>query len=42
MVYAELEPPPAEGYTTQLAESADLLHWNPLGTILDRGDTNAL
>jgi hypothetical protein len=41
MVYVELEPPPAEGYTTQLAESADLLHWNPLGTILDRGDANA-
>ena len=37
MVYVQLEPAPLEGYTTQLAESADLLHWSPLGTILPRG-----
>ena len=37
MVYVQLEKKPAEGYTTQLAESADLLHWKPLGTILERG-----
>ncbi len=38
MVYVQFEAPPVQGYTTQLAESADLLHWKPLGTILDRGD----
>ncbi len=37
MVYIQLEPAPEEGYTTQLATSADLLHWKPLGTILPRG-----
>ena len=41
MVYVQLEDPPAQGYTTQLAESSDLLHWKPLGTILDRGDASA-
>ncbi len=40
MVYAQLESEP-QGYTTQLAESADLLHWKPLGTILPRGETNS-
>lgn len=38
MVYVQFEAPPSLGYTTQLAESSDLLHWKPLGTILDRGD----
>ncbi len=37
MVYVQFETPPTLGYTTQLAESPDLLHWKPLGTILDRG-----
>ncbi|MFT4176695.1 MAG: hypothetical protein QM627_08550 [Luteolibacter sp.] len=37
MMYVQFEPKPAEGYTTQLAESDDLLNWKPLGTILDRG-----
>ena len=41
MVYVQLEDPPAQGYTTQLAESADLLHWTSRGTILDRGDAGA-
>lgn len=40
MVYVQLENDP-QGYTTQLAESADLLHWKPLGTILPRGASNA-
>ena len=40
MVYVQLENGPT-GYTTQLAESADLLHWKPLGTILPRGASNA-
>lgn len=39
MVYVQLENDP-QGYTTQLAESADLLHWKPLGTILPRGASN--
>jgi predicted GH43/DUF377 family glycosyl hydrolase len=41
MVYAQLEKRPADGYTTQLAQSDDLLHWKPMGTILDRGDEDA-
>lgn len=41
MVYVQLEGEPIQGYTTQLAESDDLLHWKPLGTILQRGETNA-
>ncbi len=41
MVYVQFEAPPSLGYTTQLAESADLLHWKPLGTILDRGGPGA-
>lgn len=41
MVYVELERPPAEGYTTQLAESADLLHWETLGAILQPGPDGA-
>jgi predicted GH43/DUF377 family glycosyl hydrolase len=41
MMYVQLETAPAEGYTTQLAESDDLLHWKPLGTILDRGNAEA-
>jgi beta-xylosidase len=40
MVYVQLENQP-QGYTTQLAESDDLLTWKPLGTILPRGDSNA-
>ena len=40
MVYVQLENEP-QGYTTQLAESDDLLHWKPLGTILPRGASNA-
>lgn len=40
MVYVQLENAP-QGYTTQLAASDDLLHWQPLGTILLRGATNA-
>ncbi|MFO1488935.1 MAG: glycosylase [Verrucomicrobiota bacterium] len=39
MVYVLFEKDP-QGYTTQLAESADLLHWKPLGTILPRGASN--
>ncbi len=41
MVYVQLEEKPKEGYSTQIAESTDLLHWKPLGTILDRGDGGA-
>jgi beta-xylosidase len=41
MIYVQLEAPPAQGYTTQLAESADLLHWESRGTILDRGPDGA-
>src|SRR5437763_76588 len=41
MIYVQLEKSPEEGYTTQLAQSDDLLHWKPLGTILDRGDPDA-
>ena len=41
MVYVLLEPPPLEGYTTQLAESDNLLQWKPLGTILSRGEKGA-
>ena len=40
MMYVQLEKDP-QGYTTQLAESDDLLHWKPLGTILPRGASNA-
>ncbi|MFN8445674.1 MAG: hypothetical protein U0175_33090 [Caldilineaceae bacterium] len=41
MIYVELQPSPQEGYTTQLAVSDDLLHWQPLGTILPRGENGA-
>ena len=41
MVYVQFEQKPADGYTTQLAESDDLLHWKPLGTLLDRGPKEA-
>jgi beta-xylosidase len=41
LIYVQLEGEPAQGYTTQLAESDDLLHWKPLGTILQRGETNS-
>jgi len=41
MVYILLENAPEEGYTTQIAESPDLLHWKPLGTILDRAGAGA-
>jgi hypothetical protein len=37
MVYVQLENEP-QGYTTQLAVSDNLVHWQPLGTILARGD----
>jgi predicted GH43/DUF377 family glycosyl hydrolase len=40
MVYVQLENDP-EGYTTQLAVSDDLLHWQVKGTILARGDKDA-
>ena len=40
MIYVQLENDPT-GYTTQLAESDDLLHWKPRGTILPRGASNA-
>ncbi|MBP8302838.1 MAG: DNA-binding protein [Phycisphaerae bacterium] len=40
MVYVQLENDP-QGYTTQLAASNDLLHWEPLGTILARGQGDA-
>jgi hypothetical protein len=39
MVYVLMENDPP-GYTTELAESDDLLSWKPLGTILDRGAMN--
>ncbi|MFM2081875.1 MAG: hypothetical protein RL380_566 [Verrucomicrobiota bacterium] len=41
MLYVVLEENPRQGYTTQLAESDDLLHWRPRGMILPRGETNA-
>lgn len=41
MVYIQFEQPPAAGYTTQLAESDDLLQWKPLGTILSQGPKGA-
>jgi hypothetical protein len=37
MVYVQFETDP-QGYTTQLAVSDDLLHWQARGTILARGD----
>jgi len=40
MVYVQLENEP-QGYTTQLAVSDDLLHWQTRGTILARGDGDA-
>ncbi|MBP7051746.1 MAG: DUF3826 domain-containing protein [Phycisphaerae bacterium] len=40
MVYVQLENEP-QGYTTQLAASDDLLHWQVQGTILARGDRDA-
>lgn len=40
MVYVQLESEP-QGYTTQLAASDDLLHWQPMGTILARGAGDA-
>jgi len=40
MVYVQLESEP-QGYTTQLAVSDDLLHWQTKGTILARGDEDA-
>ena len=40
MVYIQLERDPV-GYITQLAVSDDLLHWQPLGTILPRGPTGS-
>ncbi len=40
MLYVELENDP-EGYVTRLAESDDLLHWRPLGNVLDRGPAGA-
>lgn len=40
MVYVQLENDP-QGYTTQLATSDDLINWQPLGTILDRGPAGA-
>ena len=40
MVYVQLENDPV-GYVTRLAESDDLLHWRPLGNILDRGAVGA-
>lgn len=41
MVYVQFESEPAQGYTTQLAESCDLLNWEPLGTLLERGGEGA-
>lgn len=41
MVYVQLEKDPEMGYTTQLARSEDLLHWDRLGEILHRGDPGA-
>lgn len=41
MIYVELQPSPVEGYTTELAVSDDLLHWQTLGTILPRGENGA-
>jgi hypothetical protein len=41
MLYIQLEPAPEQGYTTQLAESDDLLNWKPRGTILERGRGDA-
>jgi len=40
MVYVQLENEP-QGYTTQLAASDDLLHWQTRDTILPRGDGDA-
>ena len=40
MVYVQLENTP-QGYTTQLAVSDDLLHWQAKGTVLARGSGDA-
>jgi len=40
MVHVQMEKEP-QGYSTQLAESDDLLNWRPLGTILPQGPSNA-
>jgi predicted GH43/DUF377 family glycosyl hydrolase len=40
MVYVQLEGEP-QGYTTQLAASDDLIHWEPIGTLLERGPQGA-
>jgi len=40
MVYVQLEDNP-KGYSTQLAESDNLLDWRPLGTVLPRGAPGA-
>jgi predicted GH43/DUF377 family glycosyl hydrolase len=40
MIYVQLENDP-QGYTTQLAQSDDLLHWKACGTVLTRGLTNS-
>ena len=44
MIYVQLENDELgrpSGYTTQLAESEDLVNWKPLGTILPRGADDA-
>jgi beta-xylosidase len=37
MFYVQFEPKPAEGYSTQLAVSDDLLHWRALGPVVTQG-----
>lgn len=41
MFYIQFEPAPAEGYSTQLAVSDDLLHWQALGPVSPQGATGA-
>jgi predicted GH43/DUF377 family glycosyl hydrolase len=40
MVYIQFEDDP-KGYSTQLAESTNLLEWRPLGTVLPKGAAGA-
>ena len=40
LVYVQLENKPT-GYTTQIAESDDLLHWKPRGTIVPNHNTTS-
>lgn len=41
LMYVQFEPKPAEGYSTQLAVSDDLLHWKPLGPVVEQGSAGS-